>query len=165
MFRASDNLLLVDIDIRTDSDKLRHDSSVSPSLWLPVSHLRQWLGSFLHVRIRNYARVSTVHWECICTHCSNPKPNPPPLLIYLLYSLHWEARVTWTSCDHQGQFWQLTSVTLPSCNRHGSVEQLFIIPDLQLLALALRSLLESLAATIRQQKHGRGLNIVHIWTT
>ncbi len=50
------------------------------------------LGSFLHVRITKYARVSTTHCQCICTHCSNPKPNPPPLLIYLLYSLHWEAR-------------------------------------------------------------------------
>ncbi len=40
--------------------------------------------------ITNFARVSTTHCECICTHCSNPKPNPPPLLIYLLYSLHLE---------------------------------------------------------------------------
>ncbi len=38
------------------------------------------LWSFLHVRITKYARVSTTHCECICTHCSNPKPNPPPLL-------------------------------------------------------------------------------------
>ncbi len=59
--------------------------------WTQISKLEVFR-SFLHVRITKYARVSTMHCECICTHCSNPKPNPPPLLIYLLYSLHWEAR-------------------------------------------------------------------------
>ncbi len=52
---------------------------------------QRYLGRFpMHVRITKYARVSTTYCECICMHCSNPKPNPPPLRIYLLYSLHRE---------------------------------------------------------------------------
>ncbi len=47
------------------------------TIWVLTNDSNLWL--FPHVRITKYARVSTTHCACICTHCSNHKPNPPPL--------------------------------------------------------------------------------------